>query len=263
MKQFGTSLAAGAALAFAGCATVPPSADGDHPLTRHDWQLIEIVHANAKPIKLTPSQQARHTLTFNQDGTASMMLDCNRGNADWSAADPVDGNGILTFSQVAATRALCPPPSYGEEMAAALPSAKGFTILPGGRSMTVITRRSVYAFVADDGMHGGGDALVPGTDYHATAQIVCSVTCGAPTLRCPAGVKRNWGEDGTTLVEITRPNGLKRAIFFRGTHAYGADSAQADGSAGWTFNASRRGDETVISYGPERYVIADAFVLGG
>ena len=108
-----------------------------------------------------------------------------------------------------------------------------------------------------------GDALVPGTDYNATATVACGFDGGEPSGSCPAGVKRNWGEDGTTLVEITKPDGRKRAIFFRGTTAYGADSAQADGSASWSFTVTRRDDQSVIRFGPERYVIVDAFVVGG
>ncbi|HSN72744.1 MAG TPA: hypothetical protein VLT59_14610 [Steroidobacteraceae bacterium] len=107
------------------------------------------------------------------------------------------------------------------------------------------------------------DSLVPGTDYHATAQVACGFEGGDPTSNCPAGVKRNWGEDGTTLVEITKPDGSKRALFFRGTTPYGADSAEADGSAGWDFEVSRSGDESVVKFGPETYVIVDAFVVGG
>ncbi len=108
-----------------------------------------------------------------------------------------------------------------------------------------------------------GDALVPGTDYHATAQLACAINGGEIDQYCSAGVKRGWGEDGTTLVEITKPDGRKRAIFFLGTEAYGADSAQADGSAAYDFKATRQGDETLIEYGPERYIIMDAFVVGG
>lgn len=110
---------------------------------------------------------------------------------------------------------------------------------------------------------GDADALVPGTEYNATAQIRCGFEGAGTPRSCPAGVKRNWGEDGTTLVEVIRADGRKRAIFFRGTEAYGADSAQADGSAGWDFVANRQGDETTIEYGPERYVVPDAFVEGG
>jgi hypothetical protein len=111
--------------------------------------------------------------------------------------------------------------------------------------------------------NAGEDALVPGTDYNATAPVSCGFDGAEPTGSCPAGVKRNWGEDGTTLVEITKPDGRKRAIFFRGTTPYGADSAEADGSAGWTFEVTRRDDQNLIKYGPESYVIIDAFVVGG
>lgn len=107
------------------------------------------------------------------------------------------------------------------------------------------------------------DALVAGTDYNATAQVRCGFRNAKPTQTCDAGVKRRWGEDGTTLVEVQKPDGFKRAIFFKGTEPYGADSAQSDGSAGWNFTALRNGDEVTIRFGPETYVIVDAFVEGG
>lgn len=111
--------------------------------------------------------------------------------------------------------------------------------------------------------YGHGDAKVSGTDYNATASVKCGFGNTAPTQSCDAGVKRNWGEDGTTLVEVQKPDGFKRAIFFKGTEPYGADSAQADGSAGWEFKTSREGDLVTIKFGPETYVIVDAFVEGG
>ncbi|WP_095012685.1 hypothetical protein [Tsuneonella mangrovi] len=107
------------------------------------------------------------------------------------------------------------------------------------------------------------DVKVPGTDYNATAQIPCGFKGMPPTGSCFAGVKRKWGEDGTTLVEVTKPDGMKRALFFKGTTPYGADSAQADGSAGWDFKVSRKGDEVTIKFGPETYVVVDALVEGG
>ena len=93
------------------------------------------------------------------------------------------------------------------------------------------------------------DAKVPGTEYNATAPVNCGFGGAAPTETCDAGVIRNWGEDGTTLVEVQKP--------------YGADSAEADGSAGWDFTSSRDGDRITINYGPETYVIVDAMITGG
>ena len=107
------------------------------------------------------------------------------------------------------------------------------------------------------------DALVPGTDYHATTEVPCGFDGADPTASCLAGVKRKWGEDGTTLVEVTKPDGSKRAIYFRDTTPYGADSAESDGSAGWKFEVSRRDDQSVIKYGPETYIVFDALVVGG
>jgi hypothetical protein len=109
----------------------------------------------------------------------------------------------------------------------------------------------------------GGDALVPGTDYHATTLVSCGFGGAEPSGDCPAGVKRNRGEAGNALVEVTKPDGSKRAIYFRGTTPFGADSAEADGSAGWTFEVTRSGDRSVIKFGPETYVIVDAFIVGG
>lgn len=108
-----------------------------------------------------------------------------------------------------------------------------------------------------------GDATVAGTDYNATTILDCGFDGAAPTQSCDAGIKRNWGEDGSHLVEVTKPDGFKRAIFFEGTTPVGADSAQADGSAGWDFSTSREGDRVTVSYGPETYVIVDAMIEGG
>lgn len=110
---------------------------------------------------------------------------------------------------------------------------------------------------------GDTDALVAGTEYNATTIMKCGFD-GKLDQDCNAGVKRNWGEEpGGALVEVTKPDGRTRAIFFRGLEAYGADSAQADGSAGWDFKATRNGDVTTIEYGPERYEIVDALIEGG
>lgn len=112
---------------------------------------------------------------------------------------------------------------------------------------------------AESGEVGEGGSA---TEYDATASVPCGID-GSIDTECDAGVKREFFEDGTTVVEITRPDGLPRTIFFMGIEAVGADSAEADGSAGYEFSASRDDDWTVIEFGPERYRIPDALVVGG
>ncbi|MCA0902847.1 hypothetical protein [Qipengyuania aquimaris] len=123
--------------------------------------------------------------------------------------------------------------------------------------------RLVSVPMGDDNAGMEGDAMVAGTDYNATTILDCGFANAPPTQSCEAGVKRNWGEDGTHLVEVSKPDGSKRAIFFNGTEPYGADSAQADGSAGWDFTTTRDGDRVTVKFGPETYILVDALITGG
>ena len=102
------------------------------------------------------------------------------------------------------------------------------------------------------------DAKVPGTGYHATSVIPCSMGGGAPTGSCPAGVKRQGG--GTADVTVTKPDGRTRTIFFQNGRAVSADVSQADYGK---FSATRQGDLNIIRIGQERYEIPDALPFGG
>ena len=106
------------------------------------------------------------------------------------------------------------------------------------------------------------DALVAGTDYNATATIECAGYRAHPAGRCPAGVKRNQ-EGGVTIVEIQWPKGDSRTLFFKDGKILSANTNEADGSAAYQVTGERKDDVTIVRIGPERYVIPDAFILGG
>lgn len=102
------------------------------------------------------------------------------------------------------------------------------------------------------------DAMVEGTEYHATGQVPCSTAAGEPTGSCEFGVTRE--ADGAGTVIITRPDGSTRAIFFEGGEATSSDASEADGGA---FSVERNGDLSIVHIGEERYEIPDAVVAGG
>jgi hypothetical protein len=110
--------------------------------------------------------------------------------------------------------------------------------------------------------HGGRaspqDAKVPGTDYHATGNIPCSMGGGQPTGSCAFGVKREG--NGSGMVTVTKPDGRTRTIFFEKGRATGADVSQADPGE---FRASKESDLHVIRIGQERYEIPDSVIFGG
>jgi hypothetical protein len=98
------------------------------------------------------------------------------------------------------------------------------------------------------------DALVPGTGFHATAQIPCVAEPNKPMSRCEAGVKRTAGGGS---VHVATPDGGSRVITFR-------DGKVSSTDADAPFRVERRDDWTIVRIGEvEVYEIPDAFVFGG
>ncbi|KQW79797.1 hypothetical protein [Brevundimonas sp. Root1279] len=99
-----------------------------------------------------------------------------------------------------------------------------------------------------------GDALVPGTPYHATASIPCRSAAGAPMGSCQAGVIRRRG---SATVHLDTPDGGERTILFRDGVAVSSDGDSRIG-------VERREDVSIVRIGDvEIYEIPDALIFGG
>jgi hypothetical protein len=96
-------------------------------------------------------------------------------------------------------------------------------------------------------------------EFDATGSISCAMAPGQPMGPCPFGVARAGG--GYATVVVTRPDGRKRALFFRMGQATGADTSEADSSG--PFSASKESDLYRIQVGNERYEVVEAVVFGG
>ena len=64
-------------------------------------------------------------------------------------------------------------------------------------------------------------------DFDATGTFPCAQRAGQPMHQCPFGVARAGG--GFATVVVTKPDGVKRALFFANGRFLGADTSQADG----------------------------------
>jgi len=95
------------------------------------------------------------------------------------------------------------------------------------------------------------DALIPGTPYHASADVPCvSGSSGK------ASVIRRANTSATVVV--TNPEGQKRQVLFVKGQAVATDQPEK-------LTVQRRGDVSVLLLGEnfERYEIVDALVVGG
>lgn len=95
--------------------------------------------------------------------------------------------------------------------------------------------------------------------FNATGTLPCSFSKGQVMTECHFGVARAGG--GYATVVITKPDGVKRAVYFRMGKAIGADTTQADGYP--AFRSGKESDWNLIYVGDEFYKIPDAVIFGG
>ena len=98
--------------------------------------------------------------------------------------------------------------------------------------------------------------LLPGTPFHALAQIPCMPAFDPEPQQCEAFVIHR-GLDGTATVEVHGSGNLQRRILFVQGKPIAADATDP-----LTF--SRQGDLAIVKIGAaERYEIPDALLTGG
>jgi hypothetical protein len=100
------------------------------------------------------------------------------------------------------------------------------------------------------------DALIPGTPYHASAEVPCVSGSSGKAASCKASVIRRANNSATVVVAL--PGGQKRQFLFVKGKAVASDQPE-------TLSVQRRGDGSVLTLGEnlERYEIVDALVVGG
>jgi hypothetical protein len=100
------------------------------------------------------------------------------------------------------------------------------------------------------------DALIPGTPYHASADVPCGSGSSGKAASCKASVIRRANNSGTVVV--TSHEGQKRQFLFVKGKAVASDQPEK-------LSVQRRGDVSVLTLGDnfERYEIFDALVVGG
>ncbi|QQS10995.1 MAG: META domain-containing protein [Rhodospirillales bacterium] len=127
------------------CACAAPSTGQDgQPLAGTTWRLRAIQSMDDAQGTTRVADPSRLTVAFMADGRAALRLDCNRGAAGWRATPSAAGDsGTLEFGAIAATRAMCPPPSLGDRLARDLAYVRSYRLKDGLLFMSLMADRGI------------------------------------------------------------------------------------------------------------------------
>ncbi|OSQ42889.1 S41 family peptidase [Marivita geojedonensis] len=85
-------------------------------LTSNPWRWTMAATADLEEVEIDTPE--RYKVTYSEDGSYTMLADCNRITGDWTLED-----SMLTMTPGPATLALCPEPSRGEAFARIMTSS--------------------------------------------------------------------------------------------------------------------------------------------
>jgi heat shock protein HslJ len=126
-RRIAAAAALGIAIAVAGCAGAGADAGrlrSPSAVVGKAWQW-EVTATPAGKIEVP--QPERYTFELQADGKVVARFDCNRGGGSYKI-----GDGTISFSPLASTRAACPPDSLDARFARDLGAATRFFV-EGGR----------------------------------------------------------------------------------------------------------------------------------
>lgn len=140
------------------------------------WRLVEFQSMDDTKGIARPSEGSLYTMWLHGDGTVTMQLNCNRATGTWSAKPGSDtASGRFEFGPLAATRALCPPPSMDESIVVQSSFVRSYLVKDGRLYLSLMADGGIYVW-----------ARHAGTSSHA-------VVTAAPENGGP----RNWEVVGT------------------------------------------------------------------
>jgi heat shock protein HslJ len=116
------------------------------------WRLVEFQSMDDATGTVRPSDPSAYSMRLNRDGTVTMRLNCNRASGSWFAEPGSDGaSGRFEFGTLAATRALCPPPSMDERIAANAGFIRSYLLKDGRLYLSLMADGGIYAWEPDTG----------------------------------------------------------------------------------------------------------------
>jgi heat shock protein HslJ len=127
-------------------------------LTGTQWRLVEFQSMDDAQGTTRPGEGSAYTMWLHGDGSVAMQLNCNRATGSWSAAPGTDAtSGRFEFGPLAATRALCPPPSMDESIVAQSSYVRSYLLKDDRLYLSLMADGGIYVWARETGASASGD----------------------------------------------------------------------------------------------------------
>ncbi|HKE47334.1 MAG TPA: META domain-containing protein [Rhodanobacteraceae bacterium] len=110
------------------------------PLAGTSWQLVKFTGSDGAAIE--PDDRSKYTITFQPDGSVVARVDCNRGRGSWKSTAP----NQVEFGPLALTRAMCPPGSMHDRVAADWGAVRTYTLKDGHLFLSLMADGGTYEY---------------------------------------------------------------------------------------------------------------------
>jgi len=134
----------------AACGGARPASEsgaaGAAALAGTSWRLVEFQSSDDAIGTQRPSDADRYTLELGEGGALAMRLDCNRGSGSWSATPNGAEGGALSLGPLAVTRAFCPPPSLGDQIARHAEYVRSYILRDGRLYLSLMADGGIYVW---------------------------------------------------------------------------------------------------------------------
>jgi len=117
------------------------------PLDGTRWRLVEFQSMDDAQGIARPGEGTVYSMSLHGDGTVTMQLNCNRATGTWSSRPGSEAtSGQFEFGPLAATRALCPPPSMDETIVAQSRYVRSYLLKDGRLYLSLMADGGIYVW---------------------------------------------------------------------------------------------------------------------
>jgi len=135
------------------------------PLIDTAWRLVEFRSMDDAIGVIQPDDPSLYTMLLSGDGTVTMRLNCNRATGTWRAEPSKDGSsGHFEFGSLAATLALCPPPSMDGRITADSEFVRSYLLKDGRLHLSLMADGGIYTWDPDGSEQPGVGVYVASED---------------------------------------------------------------------------------------------------